>query len=273
MHWLSWTLAAALATEPSAANESPASVDPPVAPVPIAATPTSAPSPRPPEEPSFKRKTAYGLLLGGAAATLGFVWVGGMIGAAYRDSKNWRDRDVGTTVAIPFAGPFIAARRDGLPVGEKVAFAALGLQQWAAVAVMMAGGIGVSEHRKYERHYGIEHRPDKSTILGLTVAGLAGLTMSYGMTVGFSTGDRRAGGPYGRQFLVPFVGGFMAAPHAPNNRVAVAAMTSSAVQIASAAAATTGIALAVRRKRLDDRLTVTPSVGREHAFVSATLRF
>ena len=266
MAWLSWTLTAALATEPAAAEPT-TPVEPPTAPVPVATTPSA------PASPGFERKTAYGMLFGGGAATLGLVWAGGMIGAAYRDSRDWRDRDAGTLVAIPIAGPFLAARRQGLPAKERAAFAVLGVEQLAAVAVTMAGAIGVSEHRKYDCDHGIDRHPDKSTIVALTVTGLAGFVMSYSMTVGFSTGDRRAGGPYGRPLVVPLIGGFMAAPHAPSNRIAVAAMTSSAIQIASVGAAATGIAFAVRRKRRGGRLAVMPSVGPGHAFVAASLRF
>ena len=44
---------------------------------------------------------------------------------------------------------------------------------------------------------------------------------------------------------VPLVGGILAAPHARNNTVAVGALTSSALQIASVGALSTGVAFAV----------------------------
>lgn len=229
--------------------------------------------PPPPPKPTMERKTAYGMLFGGGAALLGLVWAGGMIGAAYRDGDRHVDRDLGRVMPYPLVGPFMAARRRGIPGRDKFVFGLLGVEQWAAYGITLAGALGVSAHRKYDRYHRIERHASKSTIVALTAGGLAGLVLTYGMSVGFSEGHRRAGGPYGRQFYVPLVGGIMAAPHAPNNRVAVGALTSSALQIASAGALATGIALSVRRNRRKRHLTVMPSAGRGHAFVTATLRF
>lgn len=275
MHWLSGTLAVALGT-----GQPGASVDASTAPAPVidvngqapSVVPESAlaPTPSAPSAPSMKRATAYSMLLGGGAAMLGLFWAGGMIGAVQLDSGDGRTRSIGAAMAIPLGGPFFAAKQ-ATDRRDRAAYAGLGVEQLAALAVTMAGAIGVAEHLKYDRARGVSRQLRRGTKTAMIVGGIGGAAFVYGMTVGLSGDARRLG--YGRRYLIPVVGGIAVAPRAPTHAIGVGALTSGALQIAGVGIAMTGIAFAMRRKRRESGVTVIPVVGRGHAQLTAALRF
>lgn len=224
-----------------------------------------------PNRPKVKRSTAVGLLIGGAVATAGLTWGGGLLGATKLDDG---ERDLGRVLPIVGVGPFIATHRVARGSKARRGYTLLGIQQLTAIAIMTAGAVGVHRHRAYDRARGHERQLRQTTTIGMIVAGTGLTLLSYGMTAGFSSSARRLSPRgYGHRFLIPFVGGIAAAPNAPSNVAAVGALTSSALQLAGLGLAIAGSVYAMRRNRGRARVSVVPSVGRGTAALTATVRF
>jgi|GEM_PF-1747198 len=266
MNLLGLLVSMTLAIQPPATGQAQ-----PQAPAPQATVPTAAPPAVPEKEPIFERKTAYGFLLGGAALTGAMVWSAGLVAASKLDSGESNNREVGRVLPIPVVGPFIATNLSDDE--DRGLFAVQGLAQMFSLSMMITGAVAVHQHRMHDAATGKEHNVKASTAAGMIGGGLALAILSYGMTVGLTGTHRRLRPTYGRRFYIPVFGGIAAAPQAPSNTAGVGALTSSAVQMTGVGLAAAGIALMVRRNRRKHRVTLTPSFGRGHAQLNATVRF
>ena len=102
--------------------------------------------------------------------------------------------------------------------------------------------------------------------------GILWLTISWGMTYGFSRERAESGHEFSRRMQAPLIGGFWAAPVAPNYTQGYLGLTSSAVQIASATAIIVG-AVAVSARRRQRRLSFMPMPTPDGGQVVASMRF
>ncbi len=242
------------------------------APAPSAAQPPAAPLVTE-KQPELERRDAYGMLLAGSLMTAGFVWGPGLVAASKLDSGTANDREVGRVLPVPIVGPFIAANVTNGTKKDKAGYAFVGVAQMIGISLLSVGAVGVHRNRMYDAATGKQRDIKTTTLVGMISGGLVASGLLYGMTVGFSSEVRRTDPRYGRRFLIPVFGGIAAAPRAPSNMAAVGALTSSALQVAGVGLATAGIVLAVRQSNRKARWAVMPSFGRDHARLTASVRF
>lgn len=229
----------------------------------LAAVPTQ------PKQPRLSESTARAFVGGGAVATALTLWPAGMASARLRDSRSPQSRALGRYLPIPVAGPIIAATR-----GEKEHYPllALSLYQGLAISMLTIGAVSVDRHRRRRKADGETWTPKNSTEVLLMTQGITWLAVSWGMTFGFARERAKSGHEFSRRMQVPLVGGFLAAPVAPNYTQGYLGLTSSAVQIASATAVVFG-AIAVSRRRRQRKLSVIPMPTRDGAQLVASMRF
>lgn len=98
------------------------------------------------------------------------------------------------------------------------------------------------------------------------------LSITWGMTFGFSRARAKSGDAFAGRLQAPLIGGIWAAPLAPNYTRGYLGLTSSAVQIASASAIVFG-AVVLRKRRKAKRLSVVPVPTHDGAHVVAAMRF
>ncbi len=225
------------------------------------------PSPR---RPKLKRKTAQGMLLGGALGTAGMTWISGLVAARYLDSGDASLREAGRLMPIPVAGPIIAASASDDP--EQRVVASLGVYQGVSIAILTIGAVSEHRHRQLDRFEGRPRRVDKSSGVLLVTQGIVWLGLSYGMTYGFSADRAKRGDAFSRRMQVPLVGGFLAAADSPDYTRGFLGLTSSAVQLASAACIAVG-ATAIARRRRSQRLSILPLPQPDGATITASMRF
>ena len=220
-----------------------------------------AAAPTQPKQPSLSKSSARGFAFGGAVATTLTLWPAGMASARLRDSRNPRRAALGRYLPIPVAGPVITAIRGDKPLAP---LAVLGIYQGLSISMLTIGAVSMHRHRRRDRAEGKTWTPKSSTGVILMTQGILWLTISWGMTYGFSRERAESGHEFSRRMQAPLVGGFWAAPVAPNYTQGYLGLTSSAVQIASATAIVVGtVAISARRRqrRLSFMPVPTPDGG------------
>lgn len=204
-----------------------------------------AAAPTQPKQPSLSKSSARAFTIGGAVATTLTLWPAGMAAARLRDSRNPRRAALGRYLPIPVAGPIITAAR-----GDKTQpLAALGVYQGLTISMLTIGAVSLHRHRRRERAEGETWIPTNATGVILMTQGILWLSISWGMTYGFSRERAKSGHEFSRRMQAPLVGGFWAAPVAPNYTQGYLGLTSSAVQLAAATAVVVGAVGLSRRRR------------------------
>ncbi len=229
----------------------------------LAVAPTSAPKPK------LKHSTARGFVIGGVITTALTVWSGGITAASMLDSDDPAVRARGRWLAIPVYGPLaVAAGGDKRvrPIGS------MSVYQGVGIALTSVGAVSLYRHRRIDREEGALRRANTSTGLILITQGMMWLSLSWGMTYGFSRQRAKKGDEFARRMQVPLVGGILAAPEAPSHTRGYLGLTSSGFQLLSAAAIVSG-AVIVSRSRKPRNLTVLPMPSRDGAGVVAAMRF
>lgn len=230
----------------------------------LAATPTQEP-----KQPSLSKSGARAFTFGGAVATTLTLWPAGMAAARLRDSRNPRRAALGRYLPIPFVGPIITAAR-----GDKTQypFAALALYQGLSISMLTIGAVSLHRHRRRDRAEGRTWKPKSSTGVILMTQGILWLTISWGMTYGFSRERAKSGHEFSQRMQAPLIGGFWAAPVAPNYTQGYLGLTSSAVQLAAATAVVVG-AVGLSRRRRQRALSLMPVPTPDGGRVVASLVF
>lgn len=227
------------------------------------------PRTRPPaRDPSLGQDSATGFLVAGAVLTGLSTWASGMVASRYLDSTDATRQQMGRVLPIPFAGPIAAA---GIGSREQRYLATLGMVQGAGLSFLTIGAVSLSRRRRLKRFDHPPARNHSTGVLALT-QGVMWLSITWGMTFGFSRARASDGDAFARRLQVPLVGGFFAAPLAPNYTRGYLGLTSSAVQIASASAIVFG-AVVLGKRRNTKQLSVVPVPTRDGAQLVAAIRF
>jgi len=258
--WLAVSMTTALAVAPA----SPSPV-----PVPEASSSrTRARTGRKVPDSQLSADSAKGFVVAGAVLTSLSTWSTGMVASRYLDSRDATKQGMGRVLPIPFVGPIVAAAKTN---GVRRYISALGLIQGAGLSFLTIGAISMSRHRR-RGHPTDVRNPNKATgVLALT-QGVMWLSVTWGMTFGFSRARAQEGDAFSRRLQVPLIGGIWAAPLAPNYTRGYLGLTSNAIQIVSASAIVFG-AVVLGRRRARSRLSVMPVPTAEGAQLVAAMRF
>ncbi len=218
------------------------------------------------------------LMSGVGFASFGVLyWGAAMAGAGLKDDETKSAHRVGRPLSFPIVGPFVAAARASN--SSSSALVALGVFQALGLGVGITGSVQLARLRREHRARGIR-RPQRSYTrvgTGMLVGGVVGVGALYGLslTMSWSSSHRRVPGraSYLKAMRVPIVGGFIAARDSPSSRIQVGVLTTSMLQVAGLAAATTGAVLLVRGKRTARRVNVSPWGGRGQLGLAASFSF
>ncbi len=217
--------------------------------------------------PKLSRDSARGFLVAGGVLSALSTWSTGMVASRYLDSRSATKQAMGRVLPIPFAGPILAAAIGDRP---QQYVATLGMMQGAGFSFLTIGAVSLSRHRRLGHDR--PPKPNNSTgVLALT-QGVMWLSVTWGMTFGFSRDRAKGGDAFARRLQAPLVGGILAAPLAPNYTRGYLGLTSSAIQIASASAVVFG-AVVLSKHRRRNRLSLMPIPTPEGAQIVAAMRF
>lgn len=220
----------------------------------------------PSTRPRLPHKTAKGMVIGGTLSSAVTLWAAGMVSASLLDSSNPGRRQAGRLVPLPVAGPVLAAAGGD---EELRPVAPLGVYQAASLAVLAVGSTSLARHHRAGHE---PRRPDKPTGVILLSQGVMWLSISWGVTYGFSRQSAKAGDPFAQRLQVPLVGGFLAATRAPTYTRGYLGLSSSAFQLLSAGVIAYGVAtVASHRQRRN--LALVPMPSRDGGQVVVTMRF
>ncbi|MGH1344304.1 MAG: hypothetical protein ACRBN8_22285 [Nannocystales bacterium] len=235
--------------------------------VPPPSPPTSEGPRRKTAEPQLGQDSARGFVVAGAVLTGLSTWSSGMIASRYLDSRNATQQARGRVLPIPFAGPIVAA---AMGTRTQQPIAALGVIQGAGLSFLTIGAVSLARHRRLGHRRGPLIFNKATGVLALT-QGVMWLSVSWGMTFGFSRTRAKSGDAFARRLQVPIIGGLWAAPIAPSYTRGYLGLTSSAIQIASAAGVVFGAVML--RKHHKNRLSVMPMPTPEGPRLVASMRF
>lgn len=194
--------------------------------------------------PRARKLTIAGVGTFGASYTLAAMTAGiGMDSATSRFDFN-----TSRALAIPFAGPFIAATRER-SAGDRAGLAFMGIAQATGLALTVGGVLEWSHAAADPRTPADNPRKLVSGLYGTGGAALAiGLMTSIGVgasAAGASQARQRA---WGRRLAVPGIGGFLAMPKARSYTGAWGTGLLSVLQLGGTAAILTGYAIERRDK-------------------------
>lgn len=223
--------------------------------------------------PILKRRTAGGMVIGGAVATAGFLGGAALLGAVQLDDEDPARRAMGRVLPLPFVGPFIAASRARAAREKPGAFVALGVEQLVAASVLTIGAVSLHRHRTLERARGEQRRISSNAAVGMVTGGITATMLTYGLTLGLSRQRAKQGDPFARRLHIPLVGGFAAAAVAPSHVRAFGALTTSTLQLGGVAVTTIGAVVLGRKRARGRPVAVVPFGDATGVHVSATWRF
>lgn len=219
---------------------------------PVAQPTEASPTPYPPVSevdpdrlPRARKLTIAGVGTFGASYTLAAMTAGiGMDSATSRFDFN-----TSKALAIPLAGPFIAAVRESAP-GDKAGLAFMGIAQTTGIALTLGGAIEWSQAAADPRTPADNPRKLVSGLYGTGGAALAiGLMTSIGLGASRAGASQPRQRAWGRRLAIPGIGGFLAMPKARSYTAAWGSGLLSVLQLGGTAAILTGYAIERRNKQ------------------------
>ena len=254
----------------------------------LAGGPSADPAPPGPPRPEMKRRTAAGMIIGGAAVFGLSYGTSTLASAVVLDDSPTRNQfRWALSMGVPVVGPFRAA---ALPQskGDRAATLVTGFLQAGGVALIVGGAVNTARHARADRW---DHAYGRSTRYphfnyGKMFATGGALTLgSYIVTMAIGASrvsdvndspekfdDPERARAFGRRMTVPIIGGFLAMPKARSYTGAWGAGLASMFQVTGL---TTAIVAGVLDRREEDRRRahVSAMPTRDGAQVTISMRF